>query len=220
MNRKLLSDNLSVSIPISTHKPEHHMQILIEHTQPFSDGFSANRGEILRYYAQGRRLCYLLHSGTIALYRRGDGMLLNSERAPFILGISNQFVQEEHLYVRTLEGACISRLPLERFMMIVEKEHLWESLCNLLVYTASRVYEHCTLLSQLSAYEIIRFQLMELMKESDSVRVNITAANYIKGRTYLSRSGIMRILSNLRSAGYIVMEKGILLAITRLPEKY
>ncbi len=72
----------------------------------------------------------------------------------------------------------------------------------------------------MSSYEIIRFQLQELMNESERIRTSITAANYIKSRTYLSRSGIMRIIAELREAGYIELNRGILVAIKHLPLKY
>lgn len=147
-------------------------------------------------------------------------MVLNSEQATFIMGISNQFSQTENLYVRVNENAVMSRLSLERFNLLIESFGLWESLCKLVIYTASRVYEHCTLISQMSSYEIIRFQLLELMNESERIRSNITAANYIQSRTYLSRSGIMRILAELRDAGCVELKRGILISINHLPLKY
>ncbi|MBL5886370.1 helix-turn-helix domain-containing protein [Lelliottia aquatilis] len=187
---------------------------------PFATVFSSARGSLLRYDLNNKHQCYLLHKGSIALHRRGDGIILNSESGPFILGISNQLARDEHLYIRVTEESCMGRMPLERFNLIIEKYQLWESLSKTLIYTASRVYEHCTLISQMSAYEIIRFQLLELMGEPASIRLNITAANYIKGRTYLSRSGIMRILAELRKAGYIELERGVLCAIQKLPIRY
>lgn len=201
-------------------KPEADINQLIEQVSPFSTPFNSTRGEILRFYSGTKRTCYLLHQGSVTLNRRGDGMILNSERAKFILGISNQFSQSENLYIRVTENGLISQLPLERFNLLIERNELWESMCKLLIYTSSRVYEHCTLISQMSSYEIIRFQLQELMYEPDLIREKITAANYIKERTYLSRSGIMRILAVLREAGYIEIYRGVLVAINQLPLKY
>ncbi|MCG5129617.1 winged helix-turn-helix transcriptional regulator [Enterobacter mori] len=201
-------------------KPEAEINQLIEQVSPFSTRFKSVRGEILRFYSGTKRTCYLLHQGGVTLNRRGDGMILNSEHATFVLGVSNQFSQSENLYIRVTEDALISRLPLERFNLLIERNELWKSMCKLLIYTASRVYEHCSLISQMSSYEIIRFQLQELMFEPERIRQNITAANYIKGRTYLSRSGIMRILADLRDAGYIELNRGVLVSIKHLPIKY
>ena len=65
-----------------------------------------------------------------------------------------------------------------------------------------------------------RKRLVELMQEPEAIRQNITAAAYIKSRTYLSRSGIMRILAELRTGKYITMERGVLVEIHHLPRKY
>ncbi|EPY6908595.1 TPA: helix-turn-helix domain-containing protein [Klebsiella variicola subsp. variicola] len=200
-------------------KPFRHIEALIKHVLPAAERVVICRGDVVHYYKDDIRQCFLLLQGSVALHRRGDGIVLNSESAPFILGVSSQF-SSEHLYVRALETSEIARVPLDCFNHIVAHLDLWEHFSKLLIYTASRVYEHCAQISQMSAYDIIRFQLVELMQEPDAIRQKITAAAYIKSRTYLSRSGIMRILAELRTGKYITMERGILLDINHLPRKY
>ena len=200
-------------------KPFRHSETLIKHVLPAAERVVIGRGDVVHYYKDDIRQCFLLLQGSVALHRRGDGIVLNSESAPFILGVSSQF-SSEHLYVRALETSEIARVPLDCFNHIVAQLDLWEHFSKLLIYTASRVYEHCAQISQMSAYDIIRFQLVELMQEPDAIRQKITAAAYIKSRTYLSRSGIMRILAELRTGKYITMERGILLDINHLPRKY
>ncbi|HGK4363678.1 TPA: helix-turn-helix domain-containing protein [Klebsiella pneumoniae] len=200
-------------------KPFRHIEALIKHVSPATERVVIGRGDVVHYYKDDIRQCFLLLQGSVALHRRGDGIVLNSESAPFILGVSSQF-SSEHLYVRALETSEIARVPLDCFNHIVAQLDLWEHFSKLLIYTASRVYEHCAQISQMSAYDIIRFQLVELMQEPDAIRQKITAAAYIKSRTYLSRSGIMRILAELRTGKYITMERGILLDINHLPRKY
>lgn len=200
-------------------KPFRHIEAVIKHVLPAAERVVIGRGDVVHYYKDDIRQCFLLLQGSVALHRRGDGIVLNSESAPFILGVSSQF-SSEHLYVRALETSEIARVPLDCFNHIVAQLDLWEHFSKLLIYTASRVYEHCAQISQMSAYDIIRFQLVELMQEPDAIRQKITAAAYIKSRTYLSRSGIMRILAELRTGKYITMERGILLDINHLPRKY
>ncbi|HDZ1612249.1 TPA: helix-turn-helix domain-containing protein [Klebsiella pneumoniae] len=200
-------------------KPFRHIEALIKHVLPAAERVVIGRGDVVHYYKDDIRQCFLLLQGSVALHRRGDGIVLNSESAPFILGVSSLF-SSEHLYVRALETSEIARVPLDCFNHIVAQLDLWEHFSKLLIYTASRVYEHCAQISQMSAYDIIRFQLVELMQEPDAIRQKITAAAYIKSRTYLSRSGIMRILAELRTGKYITMERGILLDINHLPRKY
>lgn len=202
-----------------TSKPLSSIELLINHLMPLTERLIVEKGDVIHYYRAETRYCYLLMNGSVALHRRGDGIILNSESAPFVLGVSNQLTHG-HMYIRALETAEIGVLSLAAFNQVIAKDSLWEHFSRLLMYSASRVYEHCAMISQLSAYDIICTQLVELMNEPESIREHTTAANYIKSRTWLSRSGIMRILSELRIGGYIVMQKGVLQEIRHLPLKY
>lgn len=71
-----------------------------------------------------------------------------------------------------------------------------------------------------TAYEILRFQLLELMSEPVEFRENISAAQYIQQKTRLSRSSIMKILSQLKQGGFVRLENGTLKEICHLPLKY
>ncbi|MCG0455420.1 helix-turn-helix domain-containing protein [Enterobacter cloacae complex sp. ECC445] len=219
MNTRLTTSLNNHNSTVLGLKPLVHIETLINSVLPAAKRTIVSRGETVHYYKDDVRQCFLLLQGSVALHRRGDGIMLNSESAPFILGVSSQF-SSEHLYVRALETAEIARVSLETFNQIVSQQDLWEHFSKLLIYTASRVYEHCAQISQMSAYDIIRFQLVELMQEPDAIRKNTTAAAWIKSRTYLSRSGIMRILAELRTGKYITMERGVLLEIHHLPRKY
>lgn len=212
----LIAENKSPALEL---KPFAHIDKLIAHLAPFAERVIISQGDIVHYHEGDIRQCFLLLQGSVALHRRGDGIVLNSESSPFLLGISNQF-STDHLYVRALETSEIAQVSLECFNQVIANDNLWQHFAKVLVYTASRVYEHCAQISQMSAYDIIRFQLVELLQEKEAVRLNITAAAYIKSRTYLSRSGIMRILSELRTGGYISMVRGVLLDIHHLPKKY
>lgn len=200
-------------------KPLRHIERLIDNVLPGAEKIILSKSEVVQYYRNDERHCFMLLHGSVALHRRGDGIVLNSESAPFILGVSSQF-SSEHLYVRALETSELACVSLDAFNKVVAQHDLWEHFSKLLIYTASRVYEHCAQISQMSAYDIIRFQLVELMQEPETIRQNITAAAYIKSRTYLSRSGIMRILAELRTGKYITMERGVLIEINHLPRKY
>lgn len=57
------------------------------------------------------------------------------------------------------------------------------------------------------------------MTEPEEIRQKMTAANYILSRSFLSRSGTMKILSYLKQAGFIDLRRGILMEISELPEK-
>ncbi|WP_052284939.1 helix-turn-helix domain-containing protein [Kluyvera genomosp. 1] len=201
-------------------KPTPEINHLIGWFSPYGESIEISRGSILRYHYNGVRYCYLLQEGELTLNRHGDGMVLSTEHAPFILGVCNQFYHGDGLYIRAMTPSTVCRLPLERFNLLVEKYALWQDMCRLLVYTASSVYEQYSITSHMSSYEIIKYQLYQLDQEPSQVKRRFTAANYILDRTCLSRSGIMRILGQLRDAGYIRLERGILIELTPLPDKH
>ena len=219
MNTRIIPEFGNEPAEVLEIKPFKHMEKLIDNVLPYAERRIVSKGEIVHYYDNNVRQCFLLIQGSVALHRRGDGIVLNSESSPFLLGVCSQF-SSERLYVRVLETSEIAAVSLETFNRVVAQQNLWEHFSKLLIYTASRVYEHCAQISQMSAYDIIRFQLVELMQEPEAIRQSITAAAYIKSRTYLSRSGVMRILAELRTGKYITMERGVLIDIHHLPRKY
>lgn len=202
-------------------KPTSHIENLITHLKPGSYIFETHPRQKINYENDSSRKCYLLLSGSIALFRTRDGFMMNSESAPYVFGLSNQLAAADYLYMQTMEPSRIASLSLFTANTIIAEKDLWESLAHLLIYTAGRVYDHCTRISAPSSYAIIRSQLYELMQESAEIRQSITAANYIQSRTFLSRSSIMKILAELKKGSYITTERGILLQIKQgIPLKY
>ncbi len=200
-------------------KPVKHIQNIIDYTSPYSSSLLVPRGGILDYMSDNIQHCYFLLEGSITLNRRWDGMVLNSQQYPFISGVSHQLSCGDNLYVRTAESSRLCKMPLERFNLLIEKYALWESFCYLLIYTTSSIYEQCSAVSQMSSSEIVMYHLRQLMLEPSRIRKSMTAAGYIMDKTLLSRSGIMRILKQLREAKYIILERGILVGINHLPTK-
>ena len=67
---------------------------------------------------------------------------------------------------------------------------------------------------------MIRQQLLNLIEEDERYRAAVTAELYIREKTHLSRSGVMRILADLKTGGFIEMEEGRLIKIHKLPARY
>ena len=55
-----------------------YAQEFISHLQPYSTTYKAGRGEQFDLQVNGQGMCYLLLEGTIAFYRRNDGMMLTT----------------------------------------------------------------------------------------------------------------------------------------------
>ncbi|MDX6018766.1 helix-turn-helix domain-containing protein [Scandinavium sp. V105_16] len=201
-------------------KPTAEIEKLLFHLTPFSNNFETKERQTINYMDNEKRKCFLLHKGSVSLYRSVDGMVLNTESAPFIFGMSTQMTDPEYLFIRTHEVSEVSWMPLEVANQVIADNNLWRSLSQMLIYTVTRVYDHCTKISSLSSYDIIRYQLYELMSEPEAIRHSVTIANYVQSRTFVSRSSIMKILAQLKTGGYITTDKGLLLAIHNIPLKY
>ncbi|EOC5256349.1 helix-turn-helix domain-containing protein [Enterobacter asburiae] len=62
--------------------------------------------------------------------------------------------------------------------------------------------------------------LIALMNEDEALSAYINVSDYILEKTRLSRSHVIKILGDLRIGGYIEINRGILIKINKLPEKY
>lgn len=205
---------------MSQKKPLAEIERILRYLSLKANKIETKNRQSLNYIAGGQHQCFLLHKGSVTLYRNIDGMVLNSESAPYIFGISTQLLESDYLYIRTQPSSEVSVISIDEANKIIAKENLWQSLSTLLIYTASRVYDHCTKISSLSSYEIICYQLYELMGEPEEIRNSVSIVSYIKSRTFLSRSSIMKILAQLKTGEYIVTEKGFLKAINNIPSRY
>ncbi|KFC81321.1 winged helix-turn-helix transcriptional regulator [Buttiauxella agrestis] len=207
-------------LTILNKKPIADIELLITHLNKHSNKMETKPRQIINYMDSSERKCFLLHKGSVSLYRSIDGMVLNTESAPFVFGMSTQLTNPDYLHIRTHDESEVSWITLEVANQIIAQENLWRNLSALLVYTVTRVYDHCTKISSLSSYDIIRYQLYELMRETVEIRNSVSIANYIQSRTFLSRSSIMKILAQLKAGGYIITERGCLVSINNIPLKY
>lgn len=103
---------------------------------------------------------------------------------------------------------------------IIKEKALWGLLSQQLMYVYSRLYNNVMPQGAPTAYEMIRQQLIKLTEEEEDYRLSVTAEKYIREKTHLSRSGVMRILADLKTGGFIEMEEGRLIKINKLPAKY
>ena len=207
-------------LTIVNKKPIAEIEQLITSLNIESNKFETKPRQIINYMDSNERKCYLLHKGSVSLYRSIDGMVLNTESAPYVFGMSTQLTDPDYIYIKTHDESEVSWMPLEVANEIIAQENLWQSLSALLIYTVTRVYDHCTKISSLSSYDLIRYQLYELMSETQEIRSSVSIANYIQSRTFLSRSSIMKILAQLKTGGYITTERGCLIGINNIPLKY
>ncbi|HBC9222584.1 TPA: helix-turn-helix domain-containing protein [Enterobacter cloacae] len=207
----------------STEKPHRgspYAKALITHLQPYSTVRHLDRGEQLDLVVDGRGMSYLILEGTVAIYRRSDNLMLSTAKSPALFGVANINDIFFDDYLKTVTPCKIGTLTAEQLHVIIQEKALWGLISNHLMFMYNRLYNTVMPKGAPTAYEMIRQQLMLLMNEDESYRREITAERYIRDKTQLSRSGVMRILADLKTGGFIEMEDGRLIKINKLPARY
>ncbi|MER1491074.1 winged helix-turn-helix transcriptional regulator [Enterobacter cloacae] len=202
----------------SVKKSSPHALVLLKHLLPHCEAKAYNRSVKLPLVYQGEAVCYLILEGNVSIYRAEDQLLLANISAPSVLGLGNNFGRIIHLV--TIAPCALARVKRSDALSIIEQHNLWKTLSFFYMDLAEKLYVSFDMHTRPSAYEKIKTQLSELMTEPSSYREKISAEQYIRDKTHLSRSGVMRILASLRNGGYIELEKGILKKINNLPDKF
>ncbi|EPM0023515.1 helix-turn-helix domain-containing protein [Citrobacter farmeri] len=201
-------------------KPVQDIQRLIATFEPHSRVLPPQADHSLNMAEFAKRKCVLLHTGYASLCRQSDGLVLNTESAPFVFGFSDLYQTTQNLTVYPGPMTKLSTLPLIQAWKIVEREEQWESLAKLLMHISTRLYGHCVRTSHTASYETIRALLLELNDEPEALRQTTPVLQYIQSRCFLSRSGILHILSQLRIGNYITINNGRLIKMGSLPIKF
>ncbi|HHA1515715.1 TPA: helix-turn-helix domain-containing protein [Enterobacter bugandensis] len=209
-----------MSLPEKSHRGSPYAQELISHLLPDCTTRRTARAERLDLQNNGQGMCYLILEGTVAIYRRSDDMMLSTARSPALFGLANLTDIYFNDYLKTVSPCLIGTLTTERVNEIIKEKALWGLLSKQLMFVYSRLYNNVMPQGAPTAYEMIRQQLIKLMEEDESYRSSVTAERYIREKTQLSRSGVMRILADLKTGGFIEMEEGRLIKINKLPAKY
>lgn len=209
-----------MSLPEKSQRGSPYAQELISHLLSDCTTHRAARGERLDLQVNGQGMCYLILEGTIAVYRRSDDMLLSTARSPAVFGLANLTDIYFNDYLMTISPCLIGTLTTQRLNDIIQDKALWGLLSKQIIFAYSRLYNNVMPQGAPTAYEMIRQQLVKLMEEDESYRQSVTAEKYIREKTHLSRSGVMRILADLKTGRFIEMEEGRLIKINKLPAKY
>ncbi len=202
-------------------KPEKQLKELLDALIPAAEQLPTGHRQSLHFSINETHYCYLMETGHITINRIDDDLLLYSESAPFIFGFTTMIHHSTcQLLLKTSEDAIVKRIPLDSVMTIIQQQSLWEPVYHVLAHLSSRLFAHCIRMSQPSAYDTIRFLLVELSLEPLALRNSESVVNYIHNRSFLSRSGISAVLSSLKQGSYIEISQGRLVAIHSLPSVF
>lgn len=178
-------------------------------------------GHRITFSASNQLKIYLFRTGVISVYRQPDDILLELIEAPTLRGIIPIHASSQSVFIlKAITPIEMATIDNEHFYQLITELQLWESFAKHLQQVSSMSVEILFKLISPSVFDIVRLQLYELMEKPESIREGISAESYVRGKTRVSRSAIMRVLSDLKNGGYITIENGILKNINQIPKKY
>ncbi|WP_421512499.1 helix-turn-helix domain-containing protein (plasmid) [Enterobacter sp. JS8-1] len=201
-------------------RPSDYAPLLIEHFRQGADVKYILPRRRLCLQVGGQCFCYLIMKGSGTVHRRIDDRMISTFSGPALVGLGNLNRMEMDAYIKTQTPSEIAVLRMSVVHDIINSAQLWEPVAKHMMVIAGKLFHSGAQLSAPSTYDIVRTQLNELFNESPEVRENTTAERYIRDKTQLSRSGIMRILAALKEGGYIEVRRGILININKLPSNF
>ncbi|WP_330983524.1 MULTISPECIES: helix-turn-helix domain-containing protein [Enterobacterales] len=163
---------------------------------------------------------YVIVSGEVEFRRESDELCVFTLTEKCLFGFSSAYCNSQHMYGLVRADTVVRRIKKDEFSTLMHEHGLWEELMKVLSWYISLLSKRDDVLIARSAYSIVREFLLEIDQLIVQYQRNVNIYDYIQEYTNLARSTIIKILADLKKGGYIVVEKGRLLNITSLPEKY
>lgn len=163
---------------------------------------------------------HIIVSGEVEFRRESDELCMFMLQGQCIFGLSSIYYQSSHMYGMVRTTAVVRSIPKVVFAQLMTEKNLWPQLTKVLSWYICMLSKRDDVLVARSAYSVVREFLLEINELIIYHQRDINVYDYIQEYTNLARSTIIKILSDLKKGKYIVVEKGRLLNITTLPEKY
>lgn len=201
-------------------KPEDYINALIGAISATKQVTEGRDRQVIPLGNHTNKICFILHEGSVALYRADNNLLLAHLHAPFIIGI-NLLLEQNFDVCLQAKGTIQFEITTQHHCYeVIEKENLWKNVAYLFMYYTKNYTVSYFSSVGLTSYELVCNNLQELMKCSTELRLRTNACDYIHEKTMLSKSGIMKTLADLKKGEYIDIQRGILISINKLPKNY
>lgn len=163
---------------------------------------------------------HIIVSGEVEFRRSSDDLCIFTLQGQCIFGVSAIFYNSTHMHGVVRSNAVVRSINKEEFHRLMTQHDLWPDLTKVLAWYICMLSKRDDVLVARSAYSVVREFLIEINELIVQQQRDINIYDYIQEYTNLARSTIIKILSDLKKGQYIVVEKGRLLSLTTLPEKY
>lgn len=178
--------------------------------------------EFLFKESQGVQYVYLIDAGFFIFKNISTGVKVKTISTPNILGLVQSLYPGgiNSFAIQHISHGVIYRIESQLALKLIEQFQCWSSIAYVLSFQIGTMTNRKYNYSKTNSYVLIKSLLIELSNEPDDLLKKVSAEKYISERTQLGRSSIMKILSELRKGKYIDINRGKLIKINKLPEKY
>ncbi len=158
---------------------------------------------------------FIVLEGKMDIWRQIDNVLVETAFSPSIIGLLGAPLRFEAYYIKYSDNCKIKGLPQEEALDLIDKHHLWRDYVTYLGYLNDHKMHRDMLLLNSTSYESICMLITELDLYSPEEKATISVVDFILQRSTLSRSGVMKILSDLRYGKYIDIKHGKLVRVIK-----
>ncbi|BCL42146.1 helix-turn-helix domain-containing protein [Enterobacter roggenkampii] len=198
-------------------RPYHEIEKIISATEGFEEKSLKKWQKISTVENE---FIHIIVSGEVEFRRESDELCLFTLQGQCIFGLSSIIYHSSHMYGLVRSNTVVRSIPKDAFSQLMTEKGLWPELTKVLAWYICMLSKRDDVLVARSAYSVVREFLLEINELIVHHQRDINVYDYIQEYTSLARSTIIKILSDLKKGQYIVVEKGRLLNITNLPEKY
>lgn len=171
--------------------------------------------------SKGEPRVILVVEGALNIYRTADNLRFARATSPNLFGMQGSPFRNNLYQFRSEKGTLLESLPYVRALELVNEHRLYKEVLDFQTYLSDFQAYRTNLLISKSTYQIVCAFLFELEMMPPEQRLRTSVFNYIHEHTHLARSGVMKILSDLRQGEYINIENGKLIAILKkFPRDY
>ncbi|WP_347254736.1 helix-turn-helix domain-containing protein [Leminorella grimontii] len=202
-------------------KPQESTLRLVECISNIGEIYSHNQQVVFCQEIENKRkeFVFAVQEGKVEIYRKN--VFIGELSAPCIMGLLQSCFLIDFYHLKPSSDSVMVATERSTAMEAITQKGLWNDVLNYQAYVFDILLYRRELIIKNSAYSVICNLLEELAKLPLAEREKISVGSYILKYSDMARSGMMRILSDLKMGGYIEMKRGKLIQICKkLPEKY
>ncbi|POP41355.1 cytoplasmic protein [Superficieibacter electus] len=224
---KIYDDSLHSFIFSQKSKPLDAIENVLQHFIPFSLPLSLSTGEIFPLGLEKEALrIVLLQEGICSFCHQKSQRQIGVVFAPSLLGLTDSYARSynvsewpQHYIVAETECTGYSILVSD-FIKVADEQGLWHDIARILVQRLMAMSAREEEMIGVDSYLKVRTLLIEVWAYPENYRKQINILNFVQRRTNLSKSRIMKILSELKKGSYINIDSGKLIDLKKLPLAY